>query len=135
MRVVHAIVLTAFCIAGASAASAADLPVGRSAHYSAGGFGEGQRTAQLVVYSNEPGVVVRAYWRAPWRNHHYFPRTGKKPGFGRAENLSAPRAISKPPATFKRSWSNAQAYQPALPRRARAKAPSPQAELSLPPLK
>lgn len=136
MRVVHAIVLTALCIAGVRAASAADLPVGRSAYYSAGGFAEGQRVAPLVVYSYEPGVVVRAYWRAPWRNHHYFPQTGEKPDIGRDEDLSAPSEPSQPPATFKRYWSNASAYQSALPRgRARAKAPSPQAEPSLPPLK
>ena len=136
MRVVHAIVLTAFCIAGASAASAADLPLGRSAHYSAGGFADGQRIAPLMVYSNEPGVVVRAYWQAPWHNHHYFPWTGQKPQIGRDEDLSAPSEPSEPPATFKRSWSNASAYQVALPRRrAPAKAPSPQFDRSLPPLK
>jgi hypothetical protein len=136
MRVLNAIVLTALCIAGASAASAADLPVGRSAYYSPGGFVEGQRISPLVVYSSEPGVVVRAYWRTPWHNHHYFPWTGRKPQIGRDEDLSAPSDPSEPPATFKRSWSNASAYQPASPRRrAPAKARSPQLDPSLPPLK
>lgn len=136
MRVLNAFVLTALCIAGASAASAADLPVGRSAYYSAGGFAEGQRILPLVVYSYEPGVVVRAYWAAPWHNHHYFPWTGQKPEIGRDEDLSAPSDPSEPPATFKRTWSNASAYQPALARRrAPAKASSAQFDPSLPPLK
>ena len=27
-------------------------------------------------YDDQPGVVVRAYWEAPWRYRHYFPATG-----------------------------------------------------------
>ncbi|MGH6726621.1 MAG: hypothetical protein ACREB8_08775, partial [Pseudolabrys sp.] len=69
----------------------------------------------LWFYDDQPGVVVRAYWRAPWHHHHYFPTTGERPEIGRDENLSAhgrPPALAK---TFKRTWSNASAL--ALERR------------------
>lgn len=137
MRVLAAVVLIAPCIASVTIARAADLPVGRSAHYySAGAFGVGQRSAQLLVYDYQPGVVVRAYWRAPWRNHHYYPATGHRPKFGRREDLSAPSDPSGPARTFKRSWSNASAFLADRPRvRARGRQPSPQTEPLLSPLK
>ncbi|MDO8876225.1 MAG: hypothetical protein Q7V40_08955, partial [Pseudolabrys sp.] len=47
-------------VAGVNAAGAADFGGG----YSAGGV----RAPQLLVYDNEPGVYVRAYWAAPWQN-------------------------------------------------------------------
>ena len=47
----------------------------------------------LWLYDDQPGVVVRAYWCAPWRYHHYFPATGILPRIGRYENLSA---VSRP---------------------------------------
>jgi hypothetical protein len=103
MRVLLAIALLGFGIAGGSAARAADLP--------AGYFEHGQRSEMLWLYDDEPGVVVRAYWRAPWRYHHYFPATGSPPRIGRYENLSAVSRPMKPTKTFRRSWSNARAVE------------------------
>jgi len=102
MRVLSAIALL---VIGLCAARAADYP----AAYGAGYFESGQRAAMLWLCDDQPGVVVRAYWRAPWHHHHYFPATGRRPGIGRVENLSAHR---RPPAlakTFRRGWSNAAA--------------------------
>jgi hypothetical protein len=65
----------------------------------------------LLVYDNQPGVFVRAYWRAPWRDHHYFPATGIAPRMGSYENLSAISRPPKPATTFRRSWSNDWAVQ------------------------
>jgi hypothetical protein len=101
MRVLLAVAVIALGIAGASAA---DLDMGRG--YSAIGY----RSAPLVIYDYQPGVVVRAYWLAPWRHHHYFPATGKRPRIGRYENLLAVSRPSKPAKTFRRSWSNAWAF-------------------------
>ena len=57
-------------------------------------------------YDDQPGVVVRAYWEAPWRYHHYFPITGIRPRLGRSENPSAVSRPQKPAQTYRRSWSN-----------------------------
>ncbi len=75
----------------------------------------GQRTGQLVVYDYQPGVVARAYWQAPWRHRHYFPRTGEKPEIGRDEDLSAPSGPYKPAKTFKRYWSTTSNFDLELP--------------------
>ena len=109
MRVPFAIVLLGFGVAGVAAASAADLPIADPGVYSARYFGYGQPSAMLWIYDNEPGVVVRAYWRAPWRHRHYFPATGIAPRIGRYENLSAVSRPPKPAKTFRRSWSNERA--------------------------
>ena len=90
---------------GLAGASAADLDMERG--YSA----VGERSAMLVVYDYQPGVVIRPYWLAPWRHRHYFPATGKRPRLGRYENLSAVSRPSKPAQTFRRSWSNASAFE------------------------
>ncbi len=94
MRVLLAIALLGFGIAGVTVASAADLPIAHSGSYSAGYFEHGRHSAMLWTYDDQPGVVVRAYWRAPWRHHHYFPATGKPPDIGRDEELSA---LGEPP--------------------------------------
>src|SRR5450759_3601039 len=116
MRVVFAIALIVLGIAGVSAASAADLSIDRSANYSFRSYAIGERAAPLVVYDYQPGVLVRAYWLAPWRHHHYFPYTGKRPVIGRAENLSAKRSAPQPAKTFQRSWSTASALLSEPPR-------------------
>ena len=116
MRVVFAVALIVLGIAGVSAASAADLSIDRSANYSFRSYAIGERAAPLVVYDYQPGVLVRAYWLAPWRHHHYFPHTGKRPVIGRAENLSAKRSAPQPAKTFQRSWSTASALLSAPPR-------------------
>lgn len=102
MRVLFAIAVIALGIADASAA---DMDMGH------GYFAVGQRSAPLVIYDDQPGVLVRAYWQAPWRHHHYFPATGKRPRIGRYENLAAVGRPSKPAQTFRRSWSNAWAFE------------------------
>ena len=107
MRVLLAIALLGFGIAGGSAARAADLPAGYSARY----FEQSERSAMLWLYDDEPGVVVRAYWEAPWRYHHYFPATGIAPRIGRYENLSAVSLPQHPAQTYRRSWSNNWAVQ------------------------
>lgn len=98
MRVLFALALLSI----ASVVRAADLPVG----YSGGEFGYGQRSEMIWYYDDQPGVVVRAYWSAPWHDHHYFPYTGIRPRVGRLENLSAISRPSKPPQTYRRTWTN-----------------------------
>ena len=102
MRVLFAVVVIALGLAGAHAA---DLDRAR-------GYSDiGTRSAPLVIYDDQPGVLVRAYWLPPWRHRHYFPATGKRPRIGRYENLSAVSRPSKPAQTFQRSWSNAWAFE------------------------
>ncbi|MFN3658194.1 MAG: hypothetical protein ACK4UO_13135 [Pseudolabrys sp.] len=105
MRATAAIAVLALGIAGVTGAAAADLRVGTEGYV---GFhaGHGVRADQIVIYDVEPGVVVRSYWLAPWRDRRYFPRTGKKPRVGRRENLAA-RGHYKPAQSFHRYWSNA----------------------------
>jgi hypothetical protein len=116
MRVVLAIALMIFELAGVSAARAADIPVQHTGNYSGGYLEYAERAGMLVVYDNQPGVFVRAYWRAPWRDHHYFPATGKMPKIGRAENLNVHVAPPRPAKNFKRSWSNETALERVLER-------------------
>ena len=111
MRVLLAISLLGFGIAGVGAARAADLPAGYSAPYSGRYFEHAQHSEMLWLYDDQPGVVVSAYWEAPWRYHHYFPATGIAPRIGRYENLSAVSHPPKPAKTFRRSWSNAWAVE------------------------
>ena len=63
------------------------------------------RADQTMVYDYEPGVVTRDYWLMPWRDHHYFPWTGKRPKIGRLERNSARQKV-KPAMSFYREWSN-----------------------------
>jgi len=107
MRVLLAVAVIALGIVGAGAT---DLDKER------GYFAIGYRSAPLVIYDDQPGVAVRAYWLEPWGNRHYFPATGKRPRIGRHENLFAPSRRSKPAQTFQRSWSNAWAFTHELPR-------------------
>jgi hypothetical protein len=75
------------------------------------------RTAPLVIYDYQPGVVVRAYWLAPWRQRHYYPKTGEKPEIGREEDLSTGAGSAPEPAeSFQRSWSTSSAFLPEAPR-------------------
>ncbi|MGH6684087.1 MAG: hypothetical protein ACRECA_09245 [Pseudolabrys sp.] len=113
MRVLLALVLAVFGSAGVTAARAADLSVEHSGGYAPRfGFVEnGERAGMLLIYDNQPGVLVRAYWSAPWRHHHYFPATGRMPAVGRDEHLSVLSPPPRPAKTFKRSWSNAAALE------------------------
>ena len=102
MRSLLATVSTICCLAGVSAASAADLSTDGSYARS---YATGERAVPLVTYDYQPGVAVRAYWLTPWRNRHYYPFTGERPEIGRDEDLAAPSARTVPGATFKRYWS------------------------------
>jgi len=70
----------------------------------------GKRIAPIVVYDYQPGIAVRAYWHAPWRNRHYFPSTGALPEIGRVEDLTAPRERHQPAESFKREWSTSRVF-------------------------
>lgn len=95
-----------------SAAHASDLSLAGGAQYAIYGTADGQRIGPIVIYDNGPGVAVRAYWQRPWRNRHYFPRTGKKPKIGRAENLSAPRRHYPMAESYYRAWSTNALFPP-----------------------
>lgn len=94
------------------------------------GPSHGVRAPQLLVYDDQPGVYVRAYWAPPWQNRHYFPFTGKKPKVGRHKDLTAVRAAPEPAESFYREWSTISLYPPPP----RAYAPPP-IEQPLAPLK
>ena len=94
---------------GITAAQAADLPpVPEGGAY----VSLGHRVAPLVVYDYEPGVVVRAYWRAPWGGRHYFPASGEAPVIGRDEDLSPSRVPPEPAESYSRLWSTSSGFLP-----------------------
>lgn len=70
MRVLAVIAILAL---SAAAAGAADLHGAGGGHFVAHYDPIGRPAGQLFTYDWEPGVVVRAYWLRPWRDHHYFP--------------------------------------------------------------
>jgi hypothetical protein len=101
-------------LACATTSNAADVSHGPVV----GGYGTspvyGSRMEPVIVYDYEPGVIVRSYWEPPWRNHHYFPHTGRRPKVGRLERLT-PRRVSKSEEYF-RYWSASSFFLPDLPR-------------------
>ena len=121
MRILFAAIVISVSV---TAARAADLPIDSSSMYSTYAPALGQRVAPLVIYDYQPGVVVRAYWQAPWRHRHYYPRTGERPEIGRDEDLSAPYEPYKPAKTFKRYWSTTSLLTPPPRVRARHTEPS-----------
>jgi hypothetical protein len=99
----------------AAVAEATELPVHRVGY---GGFtynAVGRHAAPVWVLDDQPGVVVRAYWLAPWQGRHYYPVTGNRPRVGRLEKISATRHY-KPAASYYRYWSTSSAVLPELPR-------------------
>jgi hypothetical protein len=85
---------------GVTTATAADLSKGGDAglnYYSA----YGARIEPIVIYDDQPGVIGRSYWYAPWANRHYFPKTGKRPRVGRLEHITA-RPVSRAEDYFRR---------------------------------
>lgn len=116
MRALGAIAVIVCGFAGCTAVRAADLPTESSSKYTTHQSAVGYRTGQIVVYDFQPGVVVRAYWSAPWRKRHYFPTTDGKPEIGRDEDLSATGGTPEPAETFQRSWSTSSAFLPEAPR-------------------
>ncbi|HXD46836.1 MAG TPA: hypothetical protein VN655_17050 [Pseudolabrys sp.] len=102
-----------FCagLCGIASACAADLPPVQAErnvglHYS----GRGHRSSPIVIYDYQPGVVVRAYWLAPWRHRHYYPVTGQQPIAGRDEDLSARAEATDPAEAFSRTWTTSSAF-------------------------
>jgi hypothetical protein len=61
----------------------------------------GARIEPIVIYDDQPGVITRSYWYAPWANRHYFPKTGKRPRVGRLEHITA-RPASRAENYFRR---------------------------------
>jgi hypothetical protein len=110
MRILLAIALLGIGVAAGGAARAADLPAVNPQSFS--GYSEAAHRGEMVrLYDDEPGIVIRAYWRAPWHYRHYFPATGIRPRTGRYENLSAVSFPQHPAQTYRRSWSNNWAVQ------------------------
>jgi hypothetical protein len=62
------------------------------------------RAGMLVLADNQPGVVVRSYWRAPWRHRHFYPATGRRPAVGRREHLPPAGKRLRPAQSFERHW-------------------------------
>lgn len=98
MRVIAAILIVSSV--GLTAARAADVSFDGAQSHTIG-----TRAGVVVFADYDSGVVVRPYWLSPWRNRHYYPRTGKKPKVGRAEDLSAKHVRYAPAQTYRRSWS------------------------------
>lgn len=130
MRALGTIAILLLGIAGISAARAADLAGERAernvfTHH----VPFGRRVAPLVIYDFQPGVVVRAYWLAPWRHRHYFPF-----GADKAELPQADDTPLEPAETFERYWSTSQTFIRELPpARARDQAPPDEQQPPPPP--
>jgi hypothetical protein len=101
-----------FAISGAIAAHAADASSDRNAD-SHGSYSDyGGRMEPLVIWDNQPGVIVRSYWYPPWANRHYFPKTGRRPKVGRVEHISAHR-VPRAEEYF-RFWSASSVFLPEI---------------------
>jgi hypothetical protein len=108
MRVIAAIIIVSSV--GFTTARASDVPFDGA--QTSRNYVIGERAGPIVIYDYQPGVVVRAYWQSPWRNRHYYPRTGKRPKAGRAENLSAPRPHYQMAESYYRAWSTNALFPP-----------------------
>ena len=113
-------------VACAGEASAADFAVGG---YVTGGV----RAPQRLIYDNEPGIYVRAYWATPWQGRHYYPFTGKKPEVGRLERLSDVRPLPPPAESYYREWSTLSLFPPPPPRQVRVIDEAPEEQPNGPP--
>lgn len=98
----------------AGGAGAADLAVTGSAGFSTVGAAVGLPAPMLVIVDDEPGVIIRPYWAAPWRHRHYFPAIGHPPRVGRRENLAA-RYFPKPAHSYHRAWSASSVFESERP--------------------
>jgi hypothetical protein len=113
-------------VASVVAANAADFPAGGNL---SGGYAVYSpfvaRIEPVIVYDFEPGVIVRSYWYPPWRNRHYFPKTGRRPKIGRLERMP-PQRVWKAEEYF-RFWSVSSVFAPeSVPVRRYAPAPEQQ---------
>jgi hypothetical protein len=107
--VIFAGFIGAINVATAMAADLSHGGDGGSNYYSA----YGARIEPIVIYDDQPGVIGRSYWYAPWENRHYFPKTGKRPRVGRLEHISA-RPNSRAENYF-RLWTASSGYPLVLP--------------------
>jgi hypothetical protein len=115
MRTLLAIAGVAACLAGLSAeVKATELPVHRVGTNEFTYNAVGRHAGQVWILDDQPGVVVRAYWLAPWQGRHYYPVTGKRPRVGRLERVSATRHY-KPAESYYRYWSTSSAVLPPSP--------------------
>lgn len=96
MRVAFAVILAAAGLCCGSPVQAADLGAG---------FAGVAHAGAVAVYDFEPGVVMRAYWVAPWGGRHYFPAGGPMPALGRDEHLPA-NPVIVPAKSYHRKWSS-----------------------------
>lgn len=112
------LVIAKFVVAASVAVAVAGEAV--AADYAVGGYATGGvRAPQMLVYDNQPGVYVRAYWTQPWQGRHYYPFTGKKPKVGRHERLSDVRPAPPPAESYYREWSTLSLFPPPPPRQVR----------------
>jgi hypothetical protein len=123
MRLIHAALLLAVTTSPALAQrepeivvpGRADVPViinGVDASWSVveGEFGLDRPGAMAPVIIFQPFLAAAPYTAAP---KSYFPKDGKKPGYGRLEIIPPPDAPKPPPApTYYRSWSSQSAPGP-----------------------
>jgi hypothetical protein len=105
MRAIAALgsTVVALGLLGAAPARAADLgPI-----FGGGsGISGATRAAPIVIYDYQPGVMVRGYFRSPWRNRHYYPRGEQPPVLGRDEVIPGPdREMPEPAESYYRYWS------------------------------
>jgi hypothetical protein len=114
------LVTLAALLLGVANANAADI-VGYSRHV------RGYHARQISLYAWEPGVIIRTYWRKPWRNRHYFPTTGEKPEEGRLEDMSV-RDRPEPAEDFCRTWTTTSVFADEEPRPRLMPAQDPRAE-------
>lgn len=93
-------------VAGAAAASAAELPLAPPEYDDCcATYGPG---APLVMLDDEPGVVIRRWWLPPWDNRHYYPRgrSALKTGVRTRVERGRPRRAR----SFARYWTNPPVY-------------------------
>ena len=114
-------------VIGIAPGNAAEL----SYEQNTGGYGYaayGARMEPVIIYDDQPGVIVRSYWDAPWDNRHYFPRTGRKPRVGRLEHISAHPRVSKAQSYF-RYWAASSVFISEIP----GPVPGPALRYGIPP--
>ena len=97
----------AIILAGTATAWAADLPLKSSGNGICCYVGYGP-VAPVVIYDDQPGVVMRAWWLPPWRNRHYFPHGGRK--LKTSDRHHVERSRPRPARTYTRYWTNPPVY-------------------------
>lgn len=94
-------------VAGAVPACAADLPLESPGYGSCCTIGYGV-AAPVVIYDNQPGVAVRAWWLPPWRNRHYYPHGREKLRSSHRQQTKYVQPRRAP--SYARYWTNPPVY-------------------------